>query len=437
MYSYSYSVRTINSFCGNMGFMNFNIQTILYFRTLVFLLTITPVYSYRVLSLNITSNITWLMSDLNVQPVRRFDYEFNIEFPSENCCPIFSVYKTHRDYVKLECFTDGAKGETVWLKNYIHSLVPKDNTGNLPYDGSVASCTEKENIIRCIGKFRIQDFEPKRRDFILGFLCGDLHSKNLSLDGLNYTILVSDERNVVTCEKVDHSTEAARRCGKYMDFATFPNVFGDYSVTRASFTFDAMMGTLEKRDILCHKYLEKGLCFALFPACTNVSLSTQDEYRSESVVSPCRDLCEEFEISCSKKLGQAFIDTLYCDYFRYKEHIDICYHQDVFCEEPDVIPNGGYNIIGGNSSFAVGTTIEYYCDRNYELDGLQNSTCLFSGGWSSTSKCTLTSSSINHSNLTLEESLIFIGIPCVIVSAILVFVFFSLKRRTFKKKLTT
>ncbi len=192
------------------------------------------------------------------------------------------------------------------------------------------------------------------------------------------------------------------------------------------------MGTLEKRDILCHKYLEKGLCFALFPACTNVSSSTQGDYRSESVVSPCRDLCEEFEISCSKKLGQAFIDTLYCDYFRYKEHIDICYHQDVFCEEPDLIPNGGYNIIGGNSSFAAGTTIDYYCDRNYELDGLQNSTCLFSGGWSSTSKCTT-----NHSNLTLKESLLFIGIPCVIVSAILVFVFFSFKRRTFKKKLTT
>ncbi len=402
---------------------------------LIYLVLINRGYSSKVfLSRKITNNITWLMSELNTKPVTRYNYDFTVEFPTENCCPLFSVYSTHRDYAKLECFGDRATGEIVWLKNYMHKLDPKANTGNRDYDGSVASCTEKRDIIQCDGKFRLQDFEPKKRDFIFGFLCKDLHSKNLSLRGLTYNITVSDETNVVTCEAVDHS-----RCSKHSNFATFPNVFGDYSQIRASFTFDTLMGMVEKSDdTLCYKYIEKAICTTTFPPCLNVSVSSTGERTTQTVYSICRETCEEFGSSCSAYLGEAFVKIIYCSYFQYKEHSDTCYYEKVNCSEPDLVSNGHYNTIDGNinSSFFAGTTIEYICNEGYQLEGSKNSTCLLSGEWSSKSECTSISTEVD-SNFTATNTLLFIGIPLLILVVCLLSAFVILLTKHKRSKKTS
>ncbi len=369
---------------------------------------IIPVYSSHILSGNITSNITWLLSELNTRPALRWDYHFIVEFPSDKCCPLLSAYHTHRDYLKLECFAEGAKGELVWLKNWIHFLNPKENVGNVPYDGSVATCTEKGTTTKCTGTFRQQDFEPKFRYYIFGFFCEDLRSISLSLNGLNYTITVLDETNVTTCEKVHDSTSGAQRCSKYSNFATFPNVFGDYSQIRASSTFDSLAGILKKMDIPCYKHLEEALCIVIFPPCLNITVSSKGEYKANTISAMCRETCQDFGSSCGVHLGEAFSNILYCEYFHYKEDSNTCYYRQVFCDTPYSTTNSDHNIIEGNTSFFAGTIIQYSCHEGYQPQDSGNSTCLLSGEWSSKSQCTLADL---DSHLSVRNALLFNGTP--------------------------
>ncbi len=413
-----------------MGPNQFNCQiNIVFIRVLIFLLSTIPGHSSYVISDSIKNNVTWLKAELNTQAVLRFDYEFIVEFPTENCCPVLSLYYAHRDYVKLKCFTSGAKGETVWFTNYIHYLIPKDNIGNRPYDGSQVSCAEKGKLTRCSGKFRLQNYEPKMRYFILGFFCEDLHSKNISLNGLKYEITVSDETNITSCETIIQSTNSANRCSKYLNLSTFPNVFGDYSQLRASFTFDSIIGTLEKMDTPCYKYLEQVGCITLFPPCLDVMATNSGIYTSKAILTPCREICEEFKMGCGAYLGQEFASTIYCGYFHYKEQSENCYYKEVLCQEPDFIPNGHYRIAKGNSSFAAGTVIEHLCENDYKLEGTSNSTCLLSGEWSLKFKCIVTQSDLDW-NLYL-----FIGAPLLIlmICVLVVIVVLLLGKRRSKK----
>ena len=331
-------------------------------------------------------------------------------------------------------FLEGAKGELVWLKNWIHFLNPKENTGNVPYDGSIATCTDKGKTTRCIGTFRQQDFEPKFRYFLFGFFCEELQHRNLSLYGLNYTITVSRETNVTTCERIHHSTSSAQRCSKYSNFATFPNVFGDYSQIRASSTFDSLFGILDKMDTPCYRYLEEALCIVIFPPCLNISVSAKGEHRTGTIQAMCREMCQDFGTSCGVHMGEAFSNILYCEYFHYKEHSNTCFYQEVFCDKPDLITNGGYNIIHGNASFSATTTIEYLCNEGYTLEGAQNSTCLLSGDWSSKSQCTSTLNNLD-SNLTVRNALLSNGTPLLtMLVCFSTIIFIVLKRHRRSKK---
>ncbi len=398
-----------------MCLQHFIIQKVLVWISIFIALEIfIPVSSKRVLSGNITENITWLMSELHTKPVLRFDYEFVVEFPREACCPILDIYSTHRDYRKLQCFTNAVKGEAVWFNNKVHFLIPTDNMGNVPIDRSVTDCSEKGNIIQCTGKFRKQDFEPKMRYFLFGFLCDDLEAKNVSLNGLNYQIMVSDEENHATCEKMHDSTQSSQRCSKYYNLVTFPNVFGDYSQIRASFTYDSLAGILERMDTPCYKYLEKAVCITMFPPCLDVSKSAEGDYISSSILPICRETCEEFESSCGFYVGEAFVNSIHCHYFQYKAQSKLCYYEEVFCNEPDFLANGHYNTVKGNSSFLAGATIEHVCSEGYELDGPKNSTCLVSGEWSSKSHCTKIPAQTD-ADLSLENVLLFIGLPLMVV----------------------
>ena len=402
----------------------------------------TPLcHSYHTLSAKINDDTTWLMSELNTRPVQQFNYEFNIEFPSENCCPILDIYHRTNSYmVDKECFTDGVKGATVWFKNKIHFLEP--NKGLSPYDGNAAMCTDHRITIRCKGAFRMQDFEPKKRYFILGYLCSDLNSKNISLQGLKYEIKVTDESNITTCEKMQSTTAIALRCAKHIDYVTLPNYFGDYSQMTASVTFDSLFEFLETMvdslfDFLetmvtpCYKYLEKAVCIALFPPCKNVTTS-DGRKTATSILSPCKETCNDFVSACYSHLKHTFVNILFCEYFALKHKSDSCYHIDVECKEPTPLINGYFKIIKGNSSFLAGTIIKHFCDKGYKLEGLQNSTCLLSGEWSSQSQCIPTNV---DSNLTMSHAFFIIGTPLLITLKCVIVMFVTLLMRYKRSKI--
>ncbi len=166
----------------------------------------------------------------------------------------------------------------------------------------------------------------------------------------------------------------------------------------------------------------------------NISVSAEGKHTTGTILAMCRETCQDFGTSCGVHLGEAFSNILYCKHFHYKEHSNTCFYQQVFCDKPDLITNGGYNIIHGNASFSATTTIEYLCNEGYTLEGAQNSTCLLSGDWSSKSQCTSTLNDLN-SNLTMRNALLFNGTPLltmlVCFSAI---TFIVLKRHGRSKK---
>ena len=205
------------------------------------------------------------MAPLHDNPVLFFEMTFVVEFPKEACCPILDIYYTPKEYEELECFTDLAKNERIWYGN---------NLFFLEYlEGSLVECkTLSDNSTnRCTGTFKLQDYEPKMRWFIFGYLCSE---KAKSLQHLTYNLTLLHESNVTSCEAIDSSVEATRKCAKLYDYVTFPNLFGDNNQIEAARTMDLFYARLDNQVPPCHRDMEKILCRVFFPECPVEDMTT-------------------------------------------------------------------------------------------------------------------------------------------------------------------
>ncbi len=363
----------------------------------------------RIISGQILHDETFFMDDLNVQPTLGFEYSFEVEYPIENCCPIRDIYYTQKDYIDLKCFTNVAKHEQVWSKNDLHFLSPTDHVGTI---SDQLRCSTKHNNTKCFGTYTLQDFIPKRRWFLFGYLCDDLANNNKSLKGLSYKITVFNEYNETTCQKIKTSTDATLQCSEFLNYVTLPNVFGDTSQLQASSSFDALAGILGSMNEPCYQYLKEVACIGFFPPCINFT-DNGGIIKTQTIQALCRETCQEFLYGCEKLLGNDMAKTINCDYFESKHNSSTCFYKEIKCIEPEQISHGGYHIIKGikgNNNFPASTVIQYYCDNNYDLEGPGNSTCLYSGKWSAKSQCVFSA----------VKMALFIGIPLVFLAGIIV-----------------
>ncbi len=382
----------------------------------------------------ILDNKTFLKSALNSKATLRFEYSFAVEFPNENCCPLLDIYYTPKEYVELECFTDVANHERVRHRNSMHFLSPTDNTGNAP-DQSQITCSSGHNVTKCTGKYILQDYEPKMRWFLLGYLCEDLVHNSLTLKGLKYDINVTQESNITTCQKIDTPTDAAERCSKYFMYVTFPNVFADYTQLQASTTFDGVVGPLLNSDKQkCHLYLEHTLCMVIFPPCKNISV-IDSRMTTSDLGFVCSEACQDFVDGCGPYLGKAFERSTRCWYFRSAKNSSKCYYEPVYCNTPKQMENGYHTIIKGNETFSHGTVIKYFCYAGFNLNGPENSTCMLSGRWSSESFCTSAKFANSDSSLDISHVIIYIILPGLILFIVLsTCTMFTKKIRKVEKK---
>ena len=246
----------------------------------------------------IKNRTSWFMAPLHDNPVLFFEMTFAVEFPKEACCPILDIYYTPKEYEELECFTDLAKNERIWYGN---------NLFFLEYlEGSLVECkTLSDNSTnRCTGTFKLQDYEPKMRWFIFGYLCSE---KAKSLQHLTYNLTLLHESNVTSCEAIDSSVEATRKCAKLYDYVTFPNLFGDNNQIEAARTMDLFYARLDNQVPPCHRDMEKILCRVFFPECPVEDIQLDGELTATYLPHACEELCHDLiHIACAKEFGSSF-----------------------------------------------------------------------------------------------------------------------------------
>ena len=333
----------------------------------------------------IKNNTSWFMEPLHDNPVLFFDMRFVVEFPKEACCPILDIYYTPKEYEELECFTDLAKNERIWYGN---------NLFFLEYlEGSLVECkTLSDNSTnRCTGTFKLQDYEPKMRWFIFGYLCSE---KGKSLQHLTYKLTLLQESNVTTCEAIDSSVEATRKCAKLYDYVTFPNLFGDNNQIEAARTMDMFYARLDNQVPPCHRDMEKILCRVFFPECPVEDMKPDGELTTTYLPHACEELCYDLvHIACAKEFGSSFSAGASCNYFPDFNKSDICIYEPVTCERPPDVSHGTYT--PEMDVYPVTTVIVFSCFEDFELRGPRNASCQYSGLWTEYPSCILPHTSPN------------------------------------------
>ena len=349
------------------------------------------------------------MASLHKAPVLFFEMGFEVEFPTEACCPILDIYYTPKEYERLKCFTDMAKNERVWYRN---------NLFFLEYlEGSLVECTTNtySSTQRCTGTFKLQDYEPKMRWFTFGYLCSD---KGKSLQGLTYNITLK-ESNVTACEPIQSTgtVEAIQKCAKLYDYVTFPNLFGDNNQIQAARSMDTFYARLDSPDPPCHKDMEKILCRVFFPECpVSNDSDTNGQLTTTYLPHACEQLCYDVvHIACAKAFGSSFAAGASCQYFPDYNKSNVCIYEPVTCDKPPEVTFGVYS--PHMDIYPVTTAVQYACDEGFVLEGPYNSTCQYSSLWTDQPACTERE---NPSSVLAIYIVIFVLLAFIIICIILV-----------------
>ena len=327
---------------------------------------------------SINTNTSWFMSPLHNDPVLFFEMKIVVEFPVEACCPILDIYYTPKEYEILKCFTDMAKNERVWYRNNLFFLEH--------LEGSLVKCTINgdNRTHKCTGTFKLQDYEPKMRWFTFGYLCSD---RGKSLQGLTYNLTLIKELNVTVCEPKDSSVEATRKCAKFYDYVTFPNVFGDNNQIEAARSMDIFYTRLDNLVSPCHRDMEKILCGVFFPQCPISNNSESNgQLTTTYIAHPCEQACYDLvHIACANEFGSSFSAGASCQYFPNYNTSDICIYEPVTCAGPPEVHFATY--FPNMDIYPVKTTVHYTCEEDFVLNGPQRATCQYSGMWTEQPVC--------------------------------------------------
>ena len=325
---------------------------------------------------DVKDNITWFHSNLSVRPAMTASLEYHVQYPyvEGRSRPIITFYYNGQNSPNFDsqCETD-LYGQ---LRNEDLAVPLKTEYRDK------FSCYKEDGFMKCQGKTKIQDFEPKSYSFSLASNCG----KNVNLNGLHYNVTIYDESNKTSC--VDLNMAQGQRidqCERSYQFAAIPNQIGNTDLDSTFRAIKRGLGVLDNiLALVTHKKCLEGLyqiaCLVVLPECI------PDENK---IVLPCREDCSKMLKDCLKwdviaKLMDEFVVN--CDYLPTKDGNISCYTELDICGPPPEINHG--SILEGSLPYASkDDVIHYACNDSWVLTGSPNSTCQITGEWTTPPTC--------------------------------------------------
>ena len=244
-------------------------------------------------------------------------------------------------------------------------------------------CYHDSETWHCIGKTKIQDFEPKSYSFSSCNKCGATHG---NLSGLYYNVTIYDESNKTSCVDLKMAKgQRIDRCERSYQYAAIPNQIGSTDLHTMLWELGKAQGILDNIiDLVTHKSclleLYQVLCLVALPEC----LPEENE-----IVLPCREYCESLLDNCLKMesivvLVEEF--ALNCKYLPSQKDNDHCFMQVDVCGPPLEIDHG-FTVEKDMPFAREGTVVHYACNESYSLSGSSNATCKASGDWTTVPEC--------------------------------------------------
>ena len=189
---------------------------------------------------------------------------------------------------------------------------------------------------------------------------------------------------------------------------SLPNMIGDHDMNSLQSSISSYMDLKHSYPYIssqlptggCFKHRKEVLCQILFPRCDHIS---------NQVIPICKEMCSIFLNSCLTVLKPAFYSVLKTTkYEKWKKYADRnisdeidcnylpsvndpipCYYKPVTCDTPPNVTNA--RIINGSEhdrSYLANFQAHYECvDKTFQMEGNSTVTCMYSGFWSETPRC--------------------------------------------------
>ena len=274
---------------------------------------------------------------------------YHIRFGADKCCPIMGFDLS------------GTLGKT-FHSNFCYDKFFYNMVLFNHYLISMDTCTLNDNEYVCKGtKWFVAPY-PQYWLFLSGYECG-------KTQGLNITVNVTLEyfENFQSTCKLFSSRNCQGIIG--YDQTAFPNALGEVSEREANDVLTIVTGLVAHMgQKKCYQHAQLFLCRIFIPECDNGTM-----------MYPCFQMCQEALTGCEDVL-QRVDPNLFCTGAMRSLDPTKCFYKPIHC--PNVAsPEFGKVNMTGHDLFA---TVEYSCDRGYELEGGALRTCTYSGTWNGT-----------------------------------------------------
>ena len=267
------------------------------------------------------------------------------------------------------------------------------------------------DILYCKGGTTIQDYIPRHYGFSLGYHCRE--PVRPSLHGLSFNFTISAQTNETGCTDMP-IRKVFLKCQEFYSYTSLPNFIGDLQKHTVdswmhSFAASTIVGLIFSSNAsnsqFCYKYLNELACRIAYPECIPIK---------KQVIHICKDTCNEILEGCFEKAMstlQKIKKSGLPSSWRWREPINLrqevdcdylpslngpvpCYYKPVMCDPPPNVTHA--RIINGfqyNGTYLAKFQIEYECvDETFQMEGNSTVTCLYSGFWSETPRCSSVSS---------------------------------------------
>ena len=296
----------------------------------------------------ITENTRFFYRKLPVAPSVRATIQFNVSYIKslvKNLYPLMGIYTSYpkRNIEKQCSFIKYGQLHNENLHPFLKTY---------EYKSTICKMSGAD-IVKCQGRFDIQDYIPRNFSLSFGFPCDWLSI--YSLQGLQYNISFSIQSNG-TNRCINYSVlPLTGVCSRFYNETSVPNLIGDEHVDRIvkyfrnSIFFEAILF----EDATCYQYLYEVACHMVLPKCDPV----------KQVTHPCREMCWDFVEGCWQKyldflarMGSEFTyvnrnhlgfmssaeksQIIDCDYLPSLHGSVTCFYKPVRCNSPPEVTYG-------------------------------------------------------------------------------------------------
>ncbi len=234
---------------------------------------------------------------------------------------------------------------------------------------------DKKELYTCYGTFKVDFSEPKLAQAYIFYPCEAKQDINLIVD-----VSFSVKNETYPC----HELSPNHTCHKYYSCVHTPNLIGTRRYSRAALNFAALEPFVSSG---CHQHFEEFLCRTVLPESTK-----------EGYVAPCKAMCEEILSfsPCTDVYQAGVVIRVPREYFNlfgilfcmeFPTSAD-CFFKKVRCKQPPKVAHSKkkHDLLS-TASFA--STLEYTCEKDYEIEGNDTIFCQYSGKWSDPPVCLL------------------------------------------------